>query len=132
MNTELDITEFFNTVTPEQFSNSIANSGLDNIGSITWNNAREEAQENPLFSECNRKAVIKFFDGFGAWDDLEEWPIEDLNALLIQMISGDIQEGLEESEPWNWIDYENQSEMGIVSGRLFQGSDGRVYYYIGE
>ncbi len=127
---ELDITEFFNNECPGDYSASIAELGRD-AGKITWSNARECAQETPLFSECKRDEVIAFFDEFGVWEDIANWSMAELNALLIQLISGDIREG-EVNGVWNWQEYEKATEAGDLSGNLFRGTDNRIYYYVGH
>jgi len=123
---ELDITDFFNTEEPQQYSASVAEIG-NNAGKVTWDNALECSRN--FVTEENKAEFISFFDGFGAWDDLEDWPINELNALVIQYISGDIRE-FEDCDGWE--DYEDQSEAGRVSGRIHKGDDNRIYFYVGE
>lgn len=132
---ELDITDFFNTCEPKAYSASIAEIGED-AGTITWQNAIDRSEEDMLLdTEEKRDAFKAYIRGFGAWDDEEiaAWSHEELNALLIQFISGDMREdGLHanmEYEEWNALDPENSI------GRIYGGpltTDGRVYFYMGS
>jgi len=130
---ELKITEFFNDFKngnddTTNYQNSIANSGMKNIGEITWNNAKESTTH--FVTEENKQEVIDYFDAFGAWDDLAEWPTSELNGLLIQDIVSNIQD-LEELCEWDWNQYEIDSQAGQISGMIFKGTDDQVYFYVG-
>jgi len=122
---ELNITAFYNYAQPENYSASVAEIG-ENAGSITWHNACE-ADFNLLDTEEKREAFRQYIKGFGAWDDAEIAAFYDteLNALCIQMISGDIREREDLADSWE--EYYALSERGVVAGRLFE-SDGEVYY----
>lgn len=132
---ELDITDFFNSCVPRQYSASVAELGND-AGPITWQNALDRSEEdNLLDTEEKREAFKAYVRGFVAWDDEEiaAWSHEELNALLIQFISGGMREdGLHanmEDEEWNALDPENSI------GRIYGGPltvDGRVYFYMGD
>ena len=130
---ELDITEFFNSCDPRQYSASIAEIGED-AGPITWQNAIDR-DANLLDTEEKQDAFKSYARGFGAWDDEEiaAWSVGELNALLIQFISGDMREdGLHanmEDEEWNALDPET-SRGSIYGGPLT--TDGRVYFYMGS
>lgn len=134
---QLDITEWIEKFgdEPEQFSNSIAKSGLKNIGQITWGNAVEAATEIMFVTDANRDELIDHFAEFGAWsrDELEAHTDAETNALLIQCISGDYQERRFYEEQGEMEKYESE-----VGGRLYrgdvEGSDGfgRWFYYIGS
>lgn len=88
---EINITDFVKNANTETYCNSIVNSGLKNIGEITWNNAKTETKYSYV-TEDNKNKFIAYFDEFGCWDDLEIWSISELNGLFIQFISGDLQE----------------------------------------
>jgi hypothetical protein len=122
---EINVTEFVKNENPVQFQQSIAESGLQNISQITWDNAKESEWE--FVNEDNKQDVIDHFAEYGAWDDLEEWSINELNALLIQDISASIRE-------WECYDsyeeIEQAMEDGQISSRLYQSSD-EYYFYIG-
>lgn len=98
----LNITHFFRTATPKDYSASVAEIG-NNAGAYTWQAAIDDSEDYPLLnSDDNRQEFRDYIKGFGAWDDAEIAAMNDtaLNALLIQMISGDIREAGLKSE---WI-----------------------------
>lgn len=131
---EIDITRFFNEANTPDYSASVAERG-QNAGPETWNNAvRDSAEFNFLDDDGKRDAFRAHVKGFGAWDDDEiaAWSPEELNALLIQMISGDMREdGLDASSP-DWDEYQEGAEAGRYSGRISRNDDGTIYYYIGD
>ena len=88
---ELNITQFIENEYMENYSASIAELG-ENAGQITWNNAKEYAENNPMLKTDEEIAEFKqYVVGFGAWDDdeIEAWNDIETNALLVQMIAGD-------------------------------------------
>ncbi len=126
---ELKITTFFKNACPRDYSASVAELG-QSAGRITWLNAKNDSDEyNLLDTEAKREAFRDHIKEFGAWDAAEIAAMDDtaLNALLIQMISGDIRESCLEDCPDCWQEYEEEEN----AGRLFQGVDGEIYYYIG-
>ena len=136
---ELEITEFFNSCAPRDFSASVAEIGAD-AGPSTWRAAVEESTNSLILdTEEKREAFRDFVRGAGAWsdDEINAWSDIELNALCIQWISGDMREpvGFELSAHTSsegWAEYEKQSSAGDVSGRLFKGIDGKIYFDIGS
>jgi hypothetical protein len=133
---ELDITRFFNEACPMDYSASRAELGQD-AGKITWNAAVDDAAEYEILPDDKaRDAFRDHVRDFGAWDDEEiaAWSNDELNALCMQMVAGDIREmlGVSSSGEWNWTEYEQEAEKGRISSNIYQGDDGRVYYYIGS
>lgn len=131
---ELNITEFFNHARPAYYSASAAELG-DDAGRITWANAIGAASQWPdwLNTEDAREEFRVYMRGFGAWDEAEiaPWTDEELTALLIQMISGDIREsGLQDGK--TWPECLSDAEAGRVSGNLYRGDTGGIFYYIGS
>lgn len=131
---DIDITEFYNNESPRDYSASIAELGR-NAGKITWQAAIES--EHRFFStEKERETVRDYFKSFGAWDDAEvaSWSDVELNALLVQCISGDIRDSMALSHDQQAFDaYYEESLAGQVSGRIWcSDDDGKVYYYVGE
>ena len=98
----------------------------EHAGEITWNRALVAARRWNLLDTPDKQAAFRaHVRGFGAWSDaeIEGFSSVELNALLIQLIAGDIREaGLDSGTTWE--EY-NASEN---AGRLLQGIDGRVYY----
>lgn len=136
---ELNITEFFNNAAPKDYSASVAEIG-QNAGAYTWRAAVDDAPDyNFLDTDEKREEFRRYVKGFGAWNESEiaAWSDVELNALLIQMIAGDMREvpGMSGPADWDWAKYQELAEEGTISGRMFGGpmsTDGQVYYYIGD
>jgi hypothetical protein len=126
---QLDITRFVRKHRDHMamFSDSIANSGLQNISEITWRNAVEAANVAPLCEDLD--ALVEHFREYGAWsrEELEGMLTAELNALLIQFIASDFQRYQEAKDEGRAAFREYQENEGV---RLY-GHRGRWYYYIG-
>ena len=125
---ELDVTEYVEYRDCREFSDSIANSGFQNIGAITWRNAQNHLAVEPLIQPKDIQDAKDWLKGFGEWDDIDEWPDLDVNALVLQFIAGDVNELHEFGDD----EYMRLAEQGTVSGRLYPGDDGKWYYRIGD
>lgn len=134
---ELNITTILDTITPRDYSASVMELG-QNAGAITWAHACDDALE--LFGDqFDRKEFDAYFAGFGAWsdDELSAHTDRESAALMLQFIAGDIREcefqdwPAQFTDAW-WEEYENASNIGTVSGRLFRCDDGTICYYVGE
>lgn len=126
---ELDITEFFNEARPADYSASVAELGA-HAGEITWNRALVAARRWNLLDTPDKQAAFRaHVRGFGAWSDaeIEGFSLVELNALLIQLIAGDIREARLDNRT-TWAEYEASGN----GGALFQGTDGRVYYSLSD
>lgn len=108
---EIEITELMNEDKAHEYSGSVNELG-ENAGKITWNNALN-SEITLLKTEDEIQNTKKFLKCFGAWtnEEIESWDDKEVNALLIQLIAGDIRE-------------ENDD-------RLFE-NNGKYYYYVGE
>ena len=122
---ELNITDFFYKARTLDYQNSIANSGLSNIGEITWNKAKRDAKKYAFATDENRECLIDWLEGFGAWEreEMNAWTLKELNALMIQFVAGWVQE----KENRTWEEYEKLSCAGQVSGCLFEDTEGNVF-----
>ena len=133
---ELDITDFFlECDNPQQYSASVAEYG-DRAGPMTWENACRDASLYWLVqTEEEVAAAQKYFVSMGAWSEYEvdQWPLENLNAMLIQDIAASMREGNLDSDATqaDWEYYAALTHTGQVSGNLFKSDDGRIYYTIG-
>ena len=134
---EIDITDFVNSEDPRLYSASRVELG-DNAAKITWNAAMSRGAEPPVMLDDADKlqALRDHVKWFGAWDEAEiaAWSDVECNALFIQLISGDMREadmtcGADE---FDWERHEKNAAAGRVSGRIGQGDDGHVYYYLGD
>jgi hypothetical protein len=125
---EIDVTSI-KKLDCRDFSNSVANSGLQNIGQITYKNACKYFDDNDLLvSVEDRKELEEWILDFGAWDqdEIDSWNDKEINALLLHFIASEINE------------YEDAEKQGCLEewdrdfgGRLFE-SDGSWYFYIGN
>ncbi len=99
---EIKITRFvkLNAHRMHDFSNSIARSGREDIGSVTWRNACAAMADPSDWFTNDLDALQSWFADFGAWDreELEAMPGQELNALLLQFLAGDYQSRAEASE----------------------------------
>lgn len=130
---EINITTFFNNAAPMDYSASVAEIGR-NAGADTWNAAKEDAPDYLMLDDADKLDAFRaYVKGFGAWDDAEiaAWSDIEVNALFLQMVSGDMREaGLDAPSP-DWEQYEIDSQKGLCAGNIFKGDDGQVYFYIG-
>ena len=130
---ELNITAFYNNTCPRDYFASVAEIGAS-AGPDTWRAACEDSPDYMILDDDDKlQAMREHMRGFGAWSDEEIAARTDaeLNALLIQMIAGDIRESCL-SDGGTWAEYYEQGEQGIVSGSLFSDDNGQVYYMIGD
>lgn len=129
---EVNITRLFKTINPKYYSASVAELGND-AGSITWQNSLDAAPRL-LKSKDQLSEFREYMQGFGAWSESEikAWSVKECNALLLQLIAGDIREaGLDTKNP-DWQQYQADSESGRISGNIYAADNGQVFYYIGS
>jgi hypothetical protein len=130
---ELNITRFFEEAEPFNYSASIAERGA-NAGRETWANALEASTEWRLLTdEGEFEAVRDWLGDFGAWtkEEIKAFSDQEVEALLIQFISGDIRE-MEGLCGDDWEEYESLVEKGTCGGNMYRGDDGQVYFYVGS
>ncbi len=137
----IDITDFFNGAAPMDYSASRAEIG-QNAGADTWRAACDDSADwNMINTPELRDEFRSYVKGFGAWtmEEIAAWSDQELNALFIQLVSGDIRESdmTSGSDAHDWRKYRLRAENGEVSGHLWHGSDhvepnDRIYYTIGD
>lgn len=131
----INISRFFHNAEPCEFSASAAELGQD-AGKITWNNAKREAAEAPLLTTPEQLDALRAWaKATGAWDEDERnaWDDDECNALFIQLVSGDMREaGFDDYEPSEeaWEEYYARAERGEISGNMYRGDDGEIYYIL--
>ena len=126
---DLNITKVFNAIAPRDYSASVAEIGASAGAAI---------DDSPDFmlldTDDKREAFKRLVRGYGAWSDAEiaAWSDVELNALLLQMIAGDMREGNLSAgmTAEGWARYQEASEAGQISGAIFV-TDGEIYYYVG-
>lgn len=127
---ELNITSLMNRKHEmHYYSASQAEYGSD-AGRITWENAKDAAEEQPLVTTDEQIAEVKdYFREFGAWEDdeIDAWGVNEVNALLLQLIAGDIRERQHYEDKGEMERYEEN-----LGGRICQCDDNEFYYYIGN
>ena len=127
---EINITKFFNEACPKDYSASVAEIG-ENAGAATYQAALDDADDYHMLDSTEKREAFKSFVAeFGAWDDEEinAWGMTELEALLIQFISGDMREaGLDVESP-DWEQYELDSTNGQCAGRIFRGDNNQIYF----
>ena len=118
---EIDVTHLVDEDC-RQFSDSIHNSGLQNIGQVTWRNACEHAEDNPLVKAEDQDELRDWIREFGAWtdDDIKAMSDDETNALLLQFIASAIQE-MEDYDSHE--DYKIACENGECNGELYYGEE---------
>lgn len=120
---EINITQFYNEANPANYSASVVELGQD-AGIITWQ-AAKEADFMLLDTAEKLEAMRAWARSSGGWNEAEiaAWPDVELNALFIQLVSGDMREMVGTS----WEEYEANENGGHS---LFRGGDGQIYYYL--
>lgn len=136
---EIDVTSLVIDTDTWTLSGSIATHGKD-VAKETWAAANEQAGVTPYLDTPAKLAAMRaWMKGTGAWDKAERDAMSDveLNALFIQLVSGDMREmGLDQqnAHEFDWDAYRERSDGG---GSLYvgdvEGSDGfgRYFYYLG-
>ena len=124
---EINVT-FIRDEEPAQFSDSIYGSGLSNIGAITWRNACAFAEDHPLVTPEQQADLRDWILEFGAWDaeEVAAMTDEETNALLLQFVAGDHQQREDARERGELESWEEN-----CGGRLYEGGDGQLYFYVG-
>lgn len=90
---EIDITDFVLDANTHDMSASRAEMGLC-AARITWGNALTAAKSTTFVTDETRGVFEDWAGDFGAWEDdeIKAWSLDECNALLIQYISGDLNE----------------------------------------
>ena len=135
---ELDITDFVRNADPCEFSASRAEIGND-AAKITWNATLQEAANTQFITADNRDELERWVQEFGAWEqaDITAWSFDECNALLIQFISGNLREleslcfSASGEHGINWRKAGILADKGTISGNIYKGDDGRLYFYMG-
>lgn len=112
--TDINITRFYNEAAPMDYSASVAEIGW-NAGADTWRAACDDSADYMMLDDDDKRdAFRQHVRSFGAWDadEIAAWTDIELNALFIQLVSGDMRN--------------NEAE------RIYVGNDKQIYYTIGD
>ena len=122
-----------------QFSHSRMEGG-ENAGENTWSAAKEAAARMLLLvTEEELEAMRKWARSSGGWEreEIAAWDADELNALFLQLVSAETREaGWDSLEDAEWDD--EGSLIDSLTGEpaecsnIFRGTDGNVYFYLGE
>ena len=113
---DIEITDFYRNACPKDYSASVAEIG-ENAAAYTWRAAIDDSLDYLMLDTDDKRDTFKtYISGFGAWsdDEIAAWSDKEINALFIQFVSGAMRDP--------------ESECPDI----FEGNDGRFYYYIGE
>lgn len=124
---ELEITHMIkNSEAMPHLSGSIAELG-ENAAKYTWTNAQAYAQEKPLLkTEDEIKQARNYLLSLGAsWTEEELAPESEVQALVVQLIAGEIREFLYYESITAYLE---ASEDGQVSGNIFKTEDNKYFY----
>lgn len=125
---EIKITHMINDAdNMPMLSGSVMELG-DNAGSITWENSKRYAKENPFnFTDDQIEELRGYFKDFGAWTEkeIDSWTREEVEGLIAQDIASSIREieGFESFE-----EYIEESEKGNTRGNIFKCEKGEFYF----
>lgn len=130
---DLDITRFVraNRHNLNDFADSVAHSGLQNIGALTWAAAVREGEKAPIVTtESHLDDLVDHFADYGAWsrEELEAHTPAELNGLLIQFVAGDVERYIEAREGGR----KAFAHYSDTEGGRVHGHRGRWFYYIGS
>ena len=136
---KIDISAVVASIAPMDYSASMAEIGAD-AGPSTWRAACEDSPDYAFLQSADElQAMRDFARDSGGWtvDELQAMPDDEIRALFLQWISGDLREmfpgrrtleGLTDAE---WQDAESRQESGQCPGNIYRGDSGRVYFYLG-
>ena len=137
---EIDITSL-SDLDCFQLSHSRAEGGQD-AGRNTWEASKAQAADTPLLdTEEKLQAMRDFARSSGGWtaEEIAEWSAEEINALFLQWVAGDVREaGADSLDEIDWDEYQQDAEAGRISGRLYRGdiegheAYGRVFFSLSE
>lgn len=116
-------------------SHSVAEGG-ENAGRDTWNASKEQAEETPLLKTPEElQAMRDFAHSSGGWtrEEIAEWSDQEINALFLQWIAGDVRElGTDSLSEIDWEQAEEMQSNGQAASNLFRADDGRIFFYLGS
>jgi hypothetical protein len=108
----------------------------DNAGNITWQAAKDQAEETPLLDTPEKlDAMRDFARSSGGWNagEVAAWDAEEVNALFLQWIAGDVRElGADTLADIDWTEAEAAMAEGQAPSNIFRADDGRIYFYLGN
>ena len=105
-------------------------------GQNTWRASMEAAEDYPLLdSEEKLEAMRDFAASSGGWsrEEISSWDSQQLNALFLQWVAGDCRQlGADSLSGIDWEEAEELQKSGRLPSNLFQGTEGSIYFYLGN
>lgn len=127
----IDVTKYVTEIDCSLFSSSIHESGLQNIGEITFNNALNHVVAiEGILKPGQMDEGADYLVSTGGWTqkEIESWGDDEINAVVLQFIAGAVRE-YEKFETYE--EYQEAAEEGRASGNLWR-NDATWTYYLGE
>lgn len=116
-------------------SHSVAEGG-ENAGQNTWNASKKQAQNTQILNTPEKlQAMRDFARESGGWnnEEIAAWDENELNALFLQWVSGDVREmGFDSLDQIDWEEAEEMQREGQAPSNIFKGDDGKIYFYLGN
>ena len=116
-------------------SHSVAEGG-ENAGQNTWNASKKQAQNTQLLNTpAKLQAMRDFARESGGWnkEEIAAWNENELNALFLQWISGDVRElGADSLDNIDWEEAEEMQCEGKAPSNIFKDKSGRIYFWLGN
>lgn len=111
------------------YSASIMELGED-AAKITWENALD-CEIDFIDSEEKEKEARDYIREFGAWseEEITSWSRKELNALIIQFISGDLREYLYSEETMDDEEFEEWRKNH--GGSIYRDEERTLWFYMG-
>ena len=132
---EIGITDFVTDCDAYDFSASIAERG-SNVGRETWAAAISQAEAHPLLVTPEALAAMRqWAKETGAWaaGEIAEWSSDEVNALFIQLVAGDMRViGLDCCD-FDWGAH-GPAACGPIYPCGIEGHKdfGRIFYHLGS
>lgn len=136
---EIDITSLLN-LDCFALSHSRAEGG-QNAGAETWNASKAQAKKTPLLDTPEKlEAMRDFAEESGGWtrEEIAEWVDDEVNALFLQWIAGDVRQmpakggsSADELSEIDWRAARKGQERCTLPGSLYK-SGRKVYFYLGN
>jgi hypothetical protein len=110
--------------------------GGENAGQNTWNASKKESENTQLLNTPEKlQAMRDFARESGGWnrEEITAWSDNELNALFLQWIAGDVRElGADSLDEIDWEEAEEMQSEGQASSNIFKADDGKIYFYLGN
>ena len=126
---EINVTHYAEHVDCSMFSASIAETGREDIGRITWENAMNHVQIEGLVTPEQQGELREWLADFGAWsiEEIEAMSDQETDALLLQFVASAIRE---------YRDAEDHGELASYlenhGGQLYRDESGQWWFYVGD